>query len=200
MLPPAAGCQCDVGGALGQGCEPRTGACLCRPSTQGPTCSKWVPPPRLGGWVGGWAAACPPGFSLGALVSGQGQCPPCPDRMPAALTSPAVARPAQDHYLPDLHQLRLELEEAATPEGHAVRFGFNPLEFESFSWRGYAQMTPIQVGGAWLSARCGWPSGGQAPEVAGPGWEWPGRSSPDVPRPPLPTAAQDRGKAERGLP
>ncbi|XP_060035208.1 laminin subunit alpha-5 [Erinaceus europaeus] len=85
-------CQCDVGGALGQSCEPRTGACWCRPNTQGPTCSE----------------------------------------------------PAQDHYLPDLHHLRLELEEAVTPRGHAVRFGFNPLEFENFSWRGYAQMTPIQ--------------------------------------------------------
>lgn len=41
--------------------------------------------------------------------------------------------------------MRLELEEAATPEGHAVRFGFNPLEFENFSWRGYAHMTAIQV-------------------------------------------------------
>lgn len=60
-------------------------------------------------------------------------------------------RPAKDHYLPDLHHLRLELEEAATPEGHAVRFGFNPLEFENFSWRGYAHMTPIQVGPAALS-------------------------------------------------
>lgn len=57
-----------------------------------------------------------------------------------------MARPARDHYLPDLHHLRLELEEAATPEGHTVRFGFNPLEFENFSWRGYAQMAPIQVG------------------------------------------------------
>ncbi|XP_058418334.1 laminin subunit alpha-5 [Diceros bicornis minor] len=85
-------CRCDVGGALGQGCEPRTGACRCRPNTQGLTCSE----------------------------------------------------PVQDHYLPDLHHLRLELEEAATPEGHAVRLGFNPLEFENFSWRGYAQMTPIQ--------------------------------------------------------
>ncbi|XP_036179424.1 laminin subunit alpha-5 [Myotis myotis] len=85
-------CRCDVGGALGQGCEPRTGACRCRPNTHGPTCSE----------------------------------------------------PAPDHYLPDLHHLRLELEEAATPEGHAVRFGFNPLEFENFSWRGYAQMAPIQ--------------------------------------------------------
>ncbi|KAM9590306.1 LOW QUALITY PROTEIN: laminin subunit alpha-5 [Trichechus inunguis] len=86
------GCQCNVGGALGQGCEPRTGACRCRPNTQGSTCSE----------------------------------------------------PAPDHYLPNLHHLRLELEEATTPEGRAVRFGFNLLEFESFSWRGYAQMTPIQ--------------------------------------------------------
>lgn len=62
------------------------------------------------------------------------------------LITPSVARPARDHYLPDLHHLRVELEEAATPEGHAVRFGFNPLEFENFSWRGYAQMAPIQVG------------------------------------------------------
>ncbi|XP_066240429.1 laminin subunit alpha-5 isoform X1 [Saccopteryx leptura] len=85
-------CRCDVGGALGQGCEPRTGACRCRPNTQGSTCSE----------------------------------------------------PAPNHYLPDLHRLRLELEEAATPEGHTVRFGFNPLEFEHFSWRGYAQMSPIQ--------------------------------------------------------
>ncbi|KAF3817470.1 hypothetical protein GH733_012761 [Mirounga leonina] len=85
-------CRCDVGGALGQGCDPRTGACRCRPNTQGLTCSE----------------------------------------------------PARDHYLPDLHDLRLELEEAATPDGHTVRFGFNPLEFESFSWRGYAQMTLIQ--------------------------------------------------------
>ncbi|XP_062949056.1 laminin subunit alpha-5 [Cynocephalus volans] len=86
------GCRCDVGGALGQSCEPRTGACRCRPNTQGPTCSE----------------------------------------------------PARDHYLPDLHHLRLELEEAATPKGHTMRFGFNPLEFENFSWRGYAQMSPIQ--------------------------------------------------------
>ncbi|KAM4842679.1 laminin subunit alpha-5 [Thomomys bottae] len=85
-------CRCDVGGALGQGCEPKTGACRCRPNTRGPTCSE----------------------------------------------------PAKDHYLPDLHHLRLELEEATTAEGHAVRFGFNPLEFENFSWRGYAHMSPVQ--------------------------------------------------------
>uniref|UniRef100_F7GGL1 Laminin subunit alpha-5 n=1 Tax=Monodelphis domestica TaxID=13616 RepID=F7GGL1_MONDO len=85
-------CQCDIGGALAQGCEPRTGACQCRPNTQGPTCSE----------------------------------------------------PARDHYLPDLHHLRFELEEGSTPDWRPVRFGYNPLEFENFSWRGYAQMTLVQ--------------------------------------------------------
>ena len=31
-------------------------------------------------------------------------------------------------------------------DGRPVRFGYNPLEFPDFSWRGYAQMSPIQVG------------------------------------------------------
>lgn len=65
--------------------------------------------------------------------------------MPVPLRHLFHGRPAKDHYLPDLHHMRLELEEAATPEGHAVRFGFNPLEFENFSWRGYAHMMAIQV-------------------------------------------------------
>ncbi|XP_051832660.1 laminin subunit alpha-5 [Antechinus flavipes] len=85
-------CQCDIGGALAQGCEPRMGTCQCRPNTQGPTCNE----------------------------------------------------PARDHYLPDLHHIRFELEEGSTPDGRPVRFGYNPLEFENFSWRGYAQMTPVQ--------------------------------------------------------
>lgn len=128
LLLPTAGCRCDVGGALGQGCDPRTGACRCRPNTQGLTCSEWVPP--LPG---------PGARGLARQLT-------CWRRCGLPLTTPALARPARDHYVPDPHDLRLELEEAATPDGHTVRFGFNPLEFESFSWRGYAQMTPIQVG------------------------------------------------------
>uniref|UniRef100_A0A8C3NPG6 Laminin subunit alpha 5 n=1 Tax=Cyanoderma ruficeps TaxID=181631 RepID=A0A8C3NPG6_9PASS len=86
------GCRCDVGGALGPSCEERSGACRCRQSTRGPTCTQ----------------------------------------------------PAHDHYVPDLHHLKFELEEGTTPAGRAVRFGYNPLEFEGFSWRGYAQMSSIQ--------------------------------------------------------
>lgn len=58
---------------------------------------------------------------------------------------PLFPRPARDHYFPDLHHLKFELEEGTTPAGRAVRFGYNPLEFEGFSWRGYAQMSSIQV-------------------------------------------------------
>ncbi|XP_057256839.1 laminin subunit alpha-5 isoform X1 [Pezoporus wallicus] len=86
------GCRCDVGGSLGPSCEERSGACRCRQSTRGPTCTQ----------------------------------------------------PTRDHYFPDLHHLKYELEEGTTPAGRAVRFGYNPLEFEGFSWRGYAQMSSIQ--------------------------------------------------------
>lgn len=176
LFPPTAGCRCDVGGALGQGCDRRTGACLCRPNTQGLTCSEWVPPRLarggrgLAGWLPRWG----------------------PRGLP--LTTPAAARPARDHYLPDLHDLRLELEEAATPGGRPVRFGFNPLEFESFSWRGYAQMTPVQVGGG-LRPRPQEPP--RRMERGGQGMA--GEGPPDSPRP-FPPPAQDRGKAERDLP
>lgn len=57
-----------------------------------------------------------------------------------------MCRPRVDHYFPDLHHLKFEIEEGTTLDGRPVRFGYNPLEFADFSWRGYAQLSPIQVG------------------------------------------------------
>lgn len=57
-----------------------------------------------------------------------------------------VIRARPDHYFPDLHHLKFEIEEGTMLDGRPVRFGYNPLEFKDFSWRGYAQMSPIQVG------------------------------------------------------
>nr|XP_046253250.1 laminin subunit alpha-5 isoform X2 [Scatophagus argus] len=87
------GCQCDVGGSLGQSCEGRQGRCRCRPNVDGPKCNL----------------------------------------------------PARDHYFPDLHHMKFEIEDGSTLDGRPVRFGYNPLEFTDFSWRGYAQMSPIQT-------------------------------------------------------
>lgn len=56
-------------------------------------------------------------------------------------------RPEDNHYFPDLHHMKYELEDGTTPNGRELRFGFDPLEFPEFSWRGYAQMTPLQVRG-----------------------------------------------------
>ncbi|XP_055747285.1 laminin subunit alpha-5-like [Salvelinus fontinalis] len=86
------GCQCDIGGSVGQSCGERNGRCRCRPNVEGPKCN----------------------------------------------------RPRPDHYFPDLHHLKFELEEGTMLDGRPVRFGYNPVEFERFSWRGYAQMSPIQ--------------------------------------------------------
>lgn len=61
------------------------------------------------------------------------------------LTS-CAGRPRPDHYFPDLHHLKFEIEEGTMLDGRPVRFGYNPQEFPNFSWRGYAQMSPIQVG------------------------------------------------------
>uniref|UniRef100_A0A8K9X878 Laminin subunit alpha-5 n=1 Tax=Oncorhynchus mykiss TaxID=8022 RepID=A0A8K9X878_ONCMY len=87
------GCQCDIGGSVGQSCGERTGRCRCRPNVEGSKCNM----------------------------------------------------PRPDHYFPDLHHLKFEIEEGTTLDGRPVRFGYNPLEFEGFSWRGYAQMSSIQV-------------------------------------------------------
>ncbi|XP_051961295.1 laminin subunit alpha-5-like [Xyrauchen texanus] len=86
------GCQCDIGGSVGQMCDDRHGQCRCRPNVEGPKCTQLRP----------------------------------------------------DHYFPDLHHMKFEVEDGTTVDGRPVRFGYNPLEFESFSWRGYAQMSPIQ--------------------------------------------------------
>lgn len=61
-------------------------------------------------------------------------------------SSARVYRPRPDHYFPDLHHLKFEIEEGSMLDGRPVRFGYNLLEFPDFSWRGYAQMSPIQVG------------------------------------------------------
>uniref|UniRef100_A0A672MXZ0 Laminin, alpha 5 n=1 Tax=Sinocyclocheilus grahami TaxID=75366 RepID=A0A672MXZ0_SINGR len=86
------GCQCDIGGSVGQVCDERHGRCRCRSNVEGPKCNQ----------------------------------------------------PRPDHYFPDLHHMKFEVEEGTTMDGRPVRFGYNPLEFESFSWRGYAQMSPMQ--------------------------------------------------------
>lgn len=66
-------------------------------------------------------------------------------------------RPENNYYFPDLHHMKYEIEDGSTPNGRDLRFGFDPLAFPGFSWRGYAQMTSVQVcnlekAASWLSS------------------------------------------------
>jgi hypothetical protein len=54
-------------------------------------------------------------------------------------------RPENNYYFPDLHHMKYEIEDGTALNGRDLRFGFDPLAFPEFSWRGYAQMTHIQV-------------------------------------------------------
>uniref|UniRef100_A0A8C3PFP2 Laminin subunit alpha 5 n=1 Tax=Chrysemys picta bellii TaxID=8478 RepID=A0A8C3PFP2_CHRPI len=138
-------CQCDTKGTISgvAVCQQGNGQCFCKPSICGQLCSTC----KDGyfnldhaNYFGCQGCRCDVGGSIG---------PTCEARTGAChcrqnTQGPTCTLPARDHYFPDLHHLKFELEEGTTLDGRAVRFGYNPLEFENFSWRGYAQMSPIQ--------------------------------------------------------
>lgn len=65
-----------------------------------------------------------------------------------------LQRPENNHYFPDLHHMKHEAEDGAGPNGRDLRFGFDPLVFPEFSWRGYAMMTSAQVYNQRATAHC----------------------------------------------
>ncbi|GCB66795.1 hypothetical protein scyTo_0005035, partial [Scyliorhinus torazame] len=139
-------CQCHIEGTLNgvAECLQGDGQCFCKPNV----CTHHCTTCKAGyynlddrNYLGCQGCQCDIGGSLGSLT--------CADRSGSCqcrqnVEGRACNRAKPDHYFPDLHHLGFEIEDGMTPEGRAVRFGFNPLEFESFSWRGYAQMSPIQ--------------------------------------------------------
>lgn len=65
-----------------------------------------------------------------------------------------LGRPEKNYFFPDLHHMKFEIEDGTTVKGKEIRFGYDPEEFPSFSWRGYARMSAIQV--RWYFAVCFW--------------------------------------------
>uniref|UniRef100_A0A8C3LL69 Laminin subunit alpha-5 n=1 Tax=Chrysolophus pictus TaxID=9089 RepID=A0A8C3LL69_CHRPC len=138
-------CKCETKGTISgiAECQQGNGQCFCKPNTCGQFCSACKDgyfSMENANYFGCQGCRCDVGGSLG---------PSCEERSGACrcrqnTRGPTCTQPVRDHYFPDLHHLKFELEEGTTPAGRAVRFGYNPLEFEGFSWRGYAQMSSIQ--------------------------------------------------------
>uniref|UniRef100_A0A4X2JQ08 Laminin subunit alpha 3 n=1 Tax=Vombatus ursinus TaxID=29139 RepID=A0A4X2JQ08_VOMUR len=138
-------CQCDVTGTLsGVGeCEQRDGECYCKPHVCGGscnTCEDGYFALEDSNYFGCQGCQCDIGGSVNIMcndLSGACQCR-------KHIVGQSCQQPEDNYYFPDLHHMKFEIEDGMTPNGRQVRFGFNPSEFRDFSWRGYAQMTPVQ--------------------------------------------------------
>ncbi|XP_053101455.1 laminin subunit alpha-5 isoform X2 [Hemicordylus capensis] len=138
-------CQCDTMGTIAgvAECQQGDGHCFCKPNICGQFCSacrEGYYNFQSGNYFGCQGCHCDIGGSIG---------PVCEEKTGAChcrlnTQGPTCSQPAKDHYIPDLHHLKYELEEGTTLDGRPVRFGYNLLEFENFSWRGYVLMSSIQ--------------------------------------------------------
>uniref|UniRef100_A0A4W3JCR4 Laminin, alpha 5 n=1 Tax=Callorhinchus milii TaxID=7868 RepID=A0A4W3JCR4_CALMI len=137
-------CQCYTDGTLNSvaECMQSDGQCFCKPNVCRQSCMTCKPgyySLSNRNYFGCKGCQCDIGGSVGGLTcddrSGRCQCR-------QNVEGRTCTKP--DHYFPDLHHLRSEIEDGTTPEGRPVRFGFSLLEFEDFSWRGYALMSHIQ--------------------------------------------------------
>uniref|UniRef100_A0A5F8G2Z2 Laminin subunit alpha-3 n=1 Tax=Monodelphis domestica TaxID=13616 RepID=A0A5F8G2Z2_MONDO len=138
-------CQCDVTGTLsGVGeCEQREGECYCKPHVCGDSCNACEDGYYAledSNYFGCQGCHCDVGGSISSVcddLSGACQCR-------EHIMGKSCQQPEINYYFPDLHHMKFEIEDGTTPNGRGVRFGFDPMEFPDFSWRGYAQMTSVQ--------------------------------------------------------
>ncbi|KAB0407041.1 hypothetical protein E2I00_006136, partial [Balaenoptera physalus] len=138
-------CQCHVAGTVsGIGeCGQLDGDCHCKSHVGGDscdTCEDGYFALEKSSYFGCQGCQCDIGGAVTPVCSGpSGVC-----RCREHVMGKTCQRPENNYYFPDLHHMRYEIEDGTTPKGRALRFGFDPLEFPEFSWRGYAQMTSVQ--------------------------------------------------------
>ncbi|KAI5095781.1 laminin subunit alpha-5 isoform X1 [Silurus meridionalis] len=138
-------CECNNAGTVSEvaECLQNNGQCYCKPNVCSGTCAVCKDGYfhlEHSNYFGCQGCQCDIGGSASRSCDERnGRC-----RCRPNVEGPKCNHPRPDHYFPDLHHMKFEVEEGTTLDGRSVRFGYNPLEFEGFSWRGYAQMSSIQ--------------------------------------------------------
>uniref|UniRef100_A0A452J3G1 Laminin subunit alpha 3 n=1 Tax=Gopherus agassizii TaxID=38772 RepID=A0A452J3G1_9SAUR len=138
-------CQCDVTGTLsGVGeCQQKNGDCHCKPDVCGgscDTCEAGYYSLENRNYFGCQGCQCDVGGSVNLVCSEpSGDCQ-CRNH----IVGTTCQKPEKNHFFPDLHHMKFEIEDGTTASGRSIRFGYDPQEFPGFSWRGYAQMSSIQ--------------------------------------------------------
>ncbi|KFM11849.1 Laminin subunit alpha-3, partial [Aptenodytes forsteri] len=138
-------CQCDVSGTLsGVGeCQQENGHCYCKSNVCGDscdTCEAGYYALENKNYFGCRGCQCDVGGSLSpACAEPLGGC-----QCRAHVVGTACREPEKTYFFPDLHHMKFEIEDGTTLKGREIRFGYDPQEFPSFSWRGYARMSSVQ--------------------------------------------------------
>ncbi|KAK1157833.1 hypothetical protein AOXY_G24001 [Acipenser oxyrinchus oxyrinchus] len=138
-------CRCSTEGTISSvaECSQGNGQCFCKPNVCSRTCSvckDGYNNLERTNFFGCQGCQCDLGGSIGLTCDDRtGRCQ-CRKNVEGLKCN----QPKRNHYFPDLHHLKFEIEDGTMLDGRPVRFNYNPLEFEAFSWRGYAQMSSIQ--------------------------------------------------------
>ncbi|KAG8442191.1 hypothetical protein GDO86_011115 [Hymenochirus boettgeri] len=140
-----ADCNCDLKGTVsGVGeCHKTQGDCYCKSNVCGAACDTC----KEGYFLlesrsnfGCRGCKCDVGGAISHLCAESSGACSCRNNIEGLKCN----QPKLNHYFPDLYQMKFEIEDGRSPIGRDVRFGYDPIEFPNFSWRGYAQMTTIQ--------------------------------------------------------
>ncbi|XP_052011467.1 laminin subunit alpha-3 isoform X2 [Apodemus sylvaticus] len=138
-------CQCHEAGTasrIGE-CGQEDSDCSCKAHVTGDacdTCEDGYFSLEKSNYFGCQGCQCDIGGALTTMCSGpSGECQ-CREH----IEGEQCRRPENNYYFPDLHHMKYEVEDGTGPNGRELRFGFDPLVFPEFSWRGYAPMTSVQ--------------------------------------------------------
>nr|XP_035126645.2 LOW QUALITY PROTEIN: laminin subunit alpha-3 [Callithrix jacchus] len=138
-------CQCHQAGTVsGTGeCRQGDGDCHCKSHVGGDscdTCEDGYFALEKSNYFGCQGCQCDIGGALSSVCSGASGVCQCREHV----VGKACQWPEDNYYFPDLYHMKYEIEDSTTPNGRDLRFGFDPLAFPEFSWRGYTQMTSVQ--------------------------------------------------------
>nr|XP_021501092.1 laminin subunit alpha-3 isoform X2 [Meriones unguiculatus] len=138
-------CQCHEAGTVsGIGeCGQEDGDCSCKAHVTGDacdTCQDGYFSLEKSSYFGCQGCQCDIGGALTTMCSGPSGVCQCREHV----VGKECQRPENYYYFPDLHHMKHEAEDGTGPSGRDLRFGFDPLVFPEFSWRGYVPMTAVQ--------------------------------------------------------
>ena len=136
-------CECNRNGTLNELdiCEQNSGQCQCKLFVDSTACNECKPGfynLERNDIFGCEACKCQPGSSVDNncdRITGQCACL-------SNIVGLNCDEPAAGFYIPDLHQLKFEIEDGVSKEKQ-VRYGFDEDTFPKFSWKGYVHLNKV---------------------------------------------------------